>query len=625
MSNGELPEEYATKYVTKGVPKRGAKGDIVLVGMEHLQPENAVTMGVFTKMYNHVSRKGPLPIFNVVHNNFGIPLAFKNFNTKSCSVLGISTLQSASKDKDDQDNENDEYVNPSLIEKFDRRWDDEVITGKEVKEDDLKKNMSLKEFCDRFEAKWSKAPESNTSCLHLTIRRESFSDTHYPIRLVPHLSCARANPRSAKYWMYCKHLCLWLLPCKTIRELLPDPSLEDKELADYWIDKFDIFGRDDSLLPTWALRHYKKYHNDNESCSDDSEEEDNITSGKNKENQLGDNVEESSDESGNEDLDGDPRARRAENAFYQTVEEQAYFRNEAEPDLESDELSSLINISNPKGEDFMKWAKNRVLPSYNEINQRLNSLKNKDAEPDKFIDVVLNEKQRLFRDIVMDWVPKWALANEGEGPWPKALRLILMGSPGAGKSRGVRATMNALGNILGVNYKDVVRQATPTGCASFQMSAGATTVHKLFGLHVKSKSNDLDDKTVRMLAEKFKSGLCLLVIDEFSMESRAMIGLITSRLTSAHIDLNTVGIILIGDPAQLFPIGGEPCWSIKMKRTDRKDFGEDSYIGLADFRALFRMPKLEQVPNFDTWNFNELAKNLMKPNESKFRSLRPLL
>ena len=146
--------------------------------------------------------------------------------------------------------------------------------------------------------------------------------------------------------------------------------------------------------------------------------------------------------------------------------------------------------------------------------------------------------------------------------------------------------MDALGNTLGISYKDVVRQATPTGCASFQMSAGASTVHKLFGLHVKSKRNDLDDRTVKMLSEKFKHGLCLLVIDEFSMESRAMVGLITSRLRSAHIDLNNVGIILIGGPAQLFPIGGEPSWSIKMKRTDRKDFREDSYIGFGGFSCI---------------------------------------
>ena len=154
---------------------------------------------------------------------------------------------------------------------------------------------------------------------------------------------------------------------------------------------------------------------------------------------------ESSGESGDEDLDGDPRAKRTENAFYQNVEDRAHLRNEDEQDLDMDELSSLINISNPRGEDFMKWAKDKVLPGYDEIIKLLNAIKDKDAKSDKFVDVVLNEKQTLFRDIVNDWVEKWAAASKDEGPWPKALRLILMGSSGAGNSRVVGATMDDLG------------------------------------------------------------------------------------------------------------------------------------------------------------------------------------
>jgi len=46
------------------------------------------------------------------------------------------------------------------------------------------------------------------------------------------------------------------------------------------------------------------------------------------------------------------------------------------------------------------------------------------------------------------------------------------------------------------------------------------------------------------------------------MESRAMIGLIVNRLREAHIDLKRMGIVFIGDSAQLLSIGGEPCWSI---------------------------------------------------------------
>ena len=74
-----------------------------------------------------------------------------------------------------------------------------VIPGKEVKEEDFKKLMCQKEFCDRFEPKWAKHLDNEPSSLHLTIRNETFGDTHKPIRLVPHLSSARAGPKSAKY------------------------------------------------------------------------------------------------------------------------------------------------------------------------------------------------------------------------------------------------------------------------------------------------------------------------------------------------------------------------------------------------------------------------------------------
>ena len=70
------------------------------------------------------------------------------------------------------------------------------------------------------------------------------------------------------------------------------------------------------------------------------------------------------------------------------------------------------------------------------------------------------------------------------------------------------------------------------------MSPGATTVHKLFGLFIKSKIGDLDERKLKLLTEKFKKGLCLLIIDEFSMESRAMIGLIIDRFRSIHTGTN---------------------------------------------------------------------------------------
>ena len=72
-----------------------------------------------------------------------------------------------------------------------------------------------------------------------------------------------------------------------------------------------------------------------------------------------------------------------------------------------------------------------------------------------------------------------------------------------------------------------------------------------------------------------------------------MFGLIISRLRDAHIDLDKMGIVLIGDAAQLLAIAAAPGWSIKLLRHNLKDFSEDSYSGHVDFRHLFRMPKLE--------------------------------
>ena len=76
------------------------------------------------------------------------------------------------------------------------------------------------------------------------------------------------------------------------------------------------------------------------------------------------------------------------------------------------------------------------------------SLKEKEALPERLDSVPLNNKQHLFKDIVWDYVTKWAYANKNEGTaYPKALRLFLMGDPGSGKSTCTKATMNVLEGI----------------------------------------------------------------------------------------------------------------------------------------------------------------------------------
>ena len=96
--------------------------------------------------------------------------------------------------------------------------------------------------------------------------------------------------------------------------------------------------------------------------------------------------------------------------------------------------------------------------------------------------------------------------------------------------------MGGLVDILGGEWTDLVKQATPTGCASFQMSADATTVHQLLGLCLAPK-HDLEPREEKMLEEKFKNVLCLLVIDEFSMVSRTMIGIVLGRLQNGALGI----------------------------------------------------------------------------------------
>ena len=93
----------------------------------------------------------------------------------------------------------------------------------------------------------------------------------------------------------------------------------------------------------------------------------------------------------------------------------------------------------------------------------------------------------------------------------------------------------------------------------------ATTVHQLFSLHVKSKIDDLSENAIKTLTEKFKKGICLIILDEMSIRSRSMLGLLINRLRSIHIDLDKVGVVFIGDPAQSQAIADVSLWSLQIK------------------------------------------------------------
>ena len=613
--------DYIAKYASKACVPPKTKGNVLLASSAKLQPENAITTGTMTKVYNKVSDMGAQPIFQAVHKNMKLPLVFQNIYVKLGSVLGISMIQKSSKEsKNDEENDDNraDYVLANVMEKFNMRWNSNTVANKTIKENEYKTEMSLKYFCDKYTVTVSKVKDSNEQKLHIQGRsnENEVNNSFYPLRLSPHMTDQKANPKSSKHWMYCMYLCLWITPCKTIDELLPDPNLTEDKMKAYWTTKFNNLWekqmelpKEDRILPLWVRRFHSKFTNQN--SDEDSDEETDA------QKKILDDLPGKSDKSDNDtdksedEFNDDPRAKRHENAFHQDLNDQLHARcTEEEPDSLMD--ANMIEMSNPTGENFMKWAEGKPIPSNATIVTRLQLLKTISATHDFIPDVQLNSKQTLFKHLVHGYVQQWHNAYLGKGEWPMPLRAFLMGNPGVGKSITTKVTMKGVRDILQTMYEDVVKEATPTGCASFQMSAGATTIHTLLGLKINPSRTVIDKSKVKMLEQKFPSGLCLLVLDEFSMESRSMISVIFERLRLAHIDFEKMGVIFIGDSAQLLPIGGVPCWSIKMGKYEGKDFSTDSLFGLNEFREIFRMPKLEDVPNYNQWQEIEVSNSKVR-------------
>ena len=163
----------------------------------------------------------------------------------------------------------------------------------------------------------------------------------------------------------------------------------------------------------------------------------------------------------------------------------------------------------------------------------------------------------------------------------KPLRMILTGTAGSGKSLTIRAQVlgrrRALKERLGVRKdlklkdpeQDAIRGAcllaAPTGCASFHMKFGATTVHRAYGIPIGSlcPANRQADYFIKRQA-RLKAA-SLFILDEMSMLSRMMLGKLVYRVEEAlgrstSQSLGGKDCILAGDMRQIPPIDGEPLY-----------------------------------------------------------------
>ena len=182
------------------------------------------------------------------------------------------------------------------------------------------------------------------------------------------------------------------------------------------------------------------------------------------------------------------------------------------------------------------------------------------------------------------------------------LFLIIIGVGGTGKSY----VINALHQMLGI--KCVI--AAPTGKAAFNVKG--VTLHSLLKLPVGQRGNkDLCGPTLVQLQENLKH-VEYVIIDEYSMLGQKLFGWIDRRLrqVTGHLDQCFGGksLILIGDPAQLPPVGDKPLYHSQ----PTSDIGEQGYFMYHQFETVVRLQTNHRVLGSDPeqQNFRQLLDRL---------------
>ena len=194
----------------------------------------------------------------------------------------------------------------------------------------------------------------------------------------------------------------------------------------------------------------------------------------------------------------------------------------------------------------------------------------------------MDAEQRFAYDIHEYKIQERArLAAAGDLRAYRALRMIMAGTAGTGKSRTVRGIAGLRQREARAAYEragravdaEVVENAAvlvaPTGTASFQMKFGATTAHRAFGLGRSSYCGPQPNRDDPVFLKKLRRlrSATVVVMDEFSMIGRQMMGKICFKandmLRRDHAEagqLTSMGgkdVMLSGDPDQAKPICDE--------------------------------------------------------------------
>jgi ATP-dependent exoDNAse (exonuclease V) alpha subunit len=142
------------------------------------------------------------------------------------------------------------------------------------------------------------------------------------------------------------------------------------------------------------------------------------------------------------------------------------------------------------------------------------------------------------------------------------------------------------------------------------------TIHSLFNIPVENQKRanflQLQDKELGDLQKKFEK-TNHLVIDEFSMLGQEMIGKIDRRAKQAknnNLIFGGMSIILIGDPAQLLPVGQSTLYDTELS----SDLAKTGYIAYQKFKTVITLEAVMRQQNLEN-----------DQNQAKFLELLPRL
>lgn len=182
----------------------------------------------------------------------------------------------------------------------------------------------------------------------------------------------------------------------------------------------------------------------------------------------------------------------------------------------------------------------------------------------------LDPWQAFAYDIVMQKARERDAAFHLGGYEP--LRMVLTGAAGSGKSRLVRAIASAVEGATAARAGEEAAEgscvlAAPTGCASFQLKQGASTLHRSFGVPVGyCGPMNPGGERFKDLQRKMRKAR-LAVLDEFSMIGRIFMGKVLFRVAEflgtmprsygRFVSMGGLDVVLAGHAAQIKPVGDE--------------------------------------------------------------------